>query len=250
MVKPAARREVVRYLQQQHQFSQRRACRLIDLDRTSARYRSRRRPDDAVRRRLRALAGERPRFGYRRLTVLLRREGLTVNHTRVFRLYREEGLAVRRRRRKRVAPTQRTEIATPQRARQLWAMDFMTDTLADGRSFRTLNIVDMYTRECLAIEVDRSLPGARVTRVLEQLLERLGRPEVVVVDNGPEFAGCMLDRWAFLNGVEIDSSRPGTPTDNAHIEAFNGRLRAECLNASWFLSMADARGRIEACKLA
>lgn len=177
MVTPAARREVVRYLQHQHQFSQRRACRLINFDRTSARYRSRRRSDDALRRRLLVLAGERPRFGYRRLTVLLRREGLTVNHKRVFRVYREEGLAVRRRRRKRIAATQRPEMAAPQRVNQQWAMDFMSDTLADGRSFRTLNIVDTFTRECLAIEVDSSLPGARVTRVLDQVLERTGRPD-------------------------------------------------------------------------
>lgn len=246
MVKPAAKREVVRFLQQKHRFSQRRACRLIALDRASARYRSRRRSDDALRRRLRALAGERPRFGYRRLTVLLRREGQSVNHKRIFRLYREEGLAVRRRRRKRVASTQRTELAAPQRARQQWAMDFMTDTLADGRSFRTLNIVDTFTRECLAIEVDRSLPGARVTRVLDQLLERLGRPELVVVDNGPEFAGQVMDAWAYQRGVRLQFIDPGKPIQNAYIESFNGKFRDECLNQHWFVDLEDAQQIIAA----
>lgn len=196
MVTPAARREVVRYLRDQYQFSERRACRLVILDRSSARYRSRRPNDSALRARLRALAHQRPRFGYRRLTVLLRRDGEQVNHKRVYRLYRAEGLAVRRRRRKRVAVTHRMALPVPQRPGQQWAMDFMTDTLANGRSFRTLNVVDTYTRECLAIEVDTSLPGARVARRLEQVREQRGEPETIVIDNGPEFAGQALDTWA------------------------------------------------------
>jgi putative transposase len=237
---------VVQELQQRHQFSERRACRLVGLDRSRARYQSRRRPNTALRTRLRELAYQRPRFGYRRLAVLLRREGIHANHKRVYRLYKDEGLAVRRRRRKRVAPTQRTEVPGAQRAGQQWAMDFMSDTLADGRSFRTLNVVDTFTRECLAIEVDSSIPGARVTRVLEQVTERLGRPERVVVDNGPEFAGQVLDAWAYQQGIQLHFIEPGKPIQNAYIESFNGKFRDECLNQHWFVDLEDARAIIAA----
>jgi putative transposase len=246
VVTPVARREVVRELREQHHFSERRACRLVDLDRTSARYRSRRRPSTAVRQRLRELAQQRPRFGYRRLTVLLRREGQRVNHKRVFRLYQEEGLAVRRRKRKRVAPTQRRDVPMPERAGQQWAMDFMSDTLANGRSFRTLNVVDTFTRECLAIEVDSSLPGQRVTRVLEQISARTRRPELVVVDNGPEFAGQVMDAWAYQQGIRLHFIDPGKPIQNAYIESFNGKFRDECLNQHWFVDLEDARQIIAA----
>jgi len=197
VVTPVARREVVHYLRQHHQLSERRAGRLITLDRSTARYQSRRASSATLRQRLQELAQQRPRFGYRRLTILLRREGQRVNHKRVYRLYREAGLAVRRRRRKQIAATAHTPIAVPHRIGQHWAMDFISDTLATGRSFRTLNIVDTYTRECLAIEVDTSLPGARVARVLEQLSLQHGQPTTIVVDNGPEFAGQVLDAWAY-----------------------------------------------------
>ena len=216
------------------------------LDRSSARYRPRRLVDRVVRERLRALAHQRPRFGYRRLMVLLRREGQHINHKRVYRLYREEGLAVRRRRRKRVALTNRVALAAPQRAGQQWAMDFMSDTLANGRSFRTLNIVDTYTRECIAIEVDTSLPGARVARQLAQVCEQRGQPETIVIDNGPEFAGQVLDAWAYQHGIQLQFIRPGKPTENAYIESFNGKFRDECLNQHWFLDLEDARHIIAA----
>ncbi len=245
MVKPAARREVVRYLRQHHHLSERRACRLVTLDRSSARYRSRRTSNGVLRQRLRELAHQRPRFGYRRLTVLLRREGQHVNHKRVYRLYREEGLAVRRRRRKRIAATERAPIAVPQRSGQQWAMDVLSDTLADGRSFRTLNIVDTFTRECLAIEVSTSLPGARVARVLEQLSHQHGQPTTIVVDNGPEFSGQVLDAWAYQRGIQLHFITPGKPIENAYIESFNGKFRDECLNQHWFVDLEDARQIIE-----
>jgi putative transposase len=187
---------VVAYLRTEHHLSQRRACRLVQCHRATARYAAQPVPEERVRERLRALATERPRFGYRRLTVLLRREHGAINHKRVYRLYRAEGLSVRRQARKRVARTTRAPVAGPRRGGEVWAIDFMRDTLADGRGFRTLNVVDLYTRACLAIEVDTSLPGRRVARVLEQLCEQYGKPAQVRLDNGPEFTGRALDAWA------------------------------------------------------
>lgn len=246
MVVPAARRDVVRYLQKQHQFSERHACRLASIHRSSVRYRHRRSDCADVRQRLRALAHSRPRFGYRRLGVLLRRDGLVVNHKRVYRLYCEEGLALRRRGRKRHASAARTRPSLACQPYQQWSMDFMRDTLASGRSFRTLNIVDEFTRECLAIEVDTSLPGARVTRVLDQVRERRGLPELVIIDNGPEFTGKVLDTWAYQHGVRLHFIDPGKPMQNAYVESFNGKFRDECLNQHWFTDLEDARQTIEA----
>jgi putative transposase len=196
--------------------------------------------------RLKELAAVRVRYGYRRLHILLRREGWTVNHKRTYRLYREEGLAIRSKRPKRKRAWRyrqgRLEVGGPN---EVWAMDFMADQLFDGRPFRILTVIDCHTREALSIVPRVSFRAYQVVEVLDLLTKERDRPKSLRVDNGPEFAGRMLDQWAYLNGVEIDFSRPGTPTDNAHIEAFNARFRAECLNASWFLSMADARDRIE-----
>jgi len=195
--------------------------------------------------RLRALALARPRFGYRRLTIMLRREFGAVNHKRVYRLYRQDGLQVRRRARKRVARTARVTSDAPHRAGEQWAMDFMQDSLADGRRFRTLNIVDACTRECLVIEVDTSLPGRRVTRVLDRLGAENGMPTMIRMDNGPEFTGQALDAWADAKGVRLDFIEPGKPTQNGLLESFNGKFRDECLNQHWFLDLADAHRIIE-----
>jgi putative transposase len=197
---------------------------------------------------LRLLAGERPRWGYRRLHVLLKRELDVINHKRVYRLYREEGLLMRRRKRKRVAVPPRGAQEQSWKRGEAWSMDFMQDVLIDGRRFRTLNIMDLVTRECLAIEVDTSLPGQRVTRILEQLVAWHGAPKQITVDNGPEFAGQVLDAWAYTHGVTLDFIEPGKPTQNAHIESFNGRFRDECLNLHWFSSLAHARTIIHAWK--
>lgn len=178
-----------------YHFSQRRACRLARIHPSSARYRSRRAEASELRQRLRELAHQRPRFGYRRLHVLLKREYGRINHKRVYRWYRQEHLALRQRKRKRVTVTQRAPFQPPERVGQQWSMDFMRDTLASGRSFRTLNLVDLFSRECLAIEVDTLLPSARVVRVLDQVAEQRGYPEIIHVDNGPEFAGQVLDAW-------------------------------------------------------
>ena len=207
------------------------------------------RDERAVLARLQAHAAVRARFGYRRLHILLEREGLAVNHKRVYRIYRAAGLQVRRRRRKRLTRADRVPLPAPSQRLERWSMDFTTDTLADGRNFRTLNIVDDFTRECLAIEVDRSLPGLRVTRVLDRLHAAVGLPQTIVVDNGPEFAGRTLDAWAYARGVTLRFIRPGKPIENAYVESFNGKFRDECLNEHWFVSLADAKAEIEAWRI-
>jgi putative transposase len=243
------RRGAVAYVREAAAVSERRACRWLGVHRTPVRYRSRR-PDDAeLRERLRTLAGEHPRWGAPRLVWLLRREGRADNHKRVERLYRAEGLAVRKRARKRVARP-RVPRPPPGGPNVRWSMDFVRDTTAGGRVFRALTIVDDFTREALAIEVDTSLGGARVVAALERLALTRGRPEAISVDDGPEFAGRALDEWAHRHGVALQFIRPGKPVENAYIESFNGRLRDECLNAHWFLSVADARRQIEAWRAA
>lgn len=249
MVGPIARREAVGRLRAQG-TSLRRACRVIGLSTSTWRYQWQPDPiNEQLLQRLTAHAGVRPRFGYRRLHTLVDREGLHVNHKRVYGVYREATLQVRRRRRKRLTRGQRVPLALPTRRTERWSMDFMLDTLADGRGFRTLNIVDDFTRECVAIEVDRSLPGLRVVRVLDRLAETLGLPEVLVMDNGPEFSGRALDTWAYARGVQLRFIRPGKPIENAFVESFNGKFRDECLNEHWFASIAEARTLIEAWRV-
>jgi putative transposase len=233
-------------MRQAQGLSERRACRLVGMARTSCRYeRQRQGREEKLKARLHTLAGERRRFGYRRLTVLLRREGWTVNHKRVYRLYQEEGLQVRRRKRKRIGAVERQPLAIPVRQNERWSMDFVADALTDGRRFRSLNIVDDFNRECLAAQVDTSITGARVVRVLEQLRELRGLPQVLVTDNGPEFAGQALDVWAYEQGVKLHFIEPGKPVQNAFIESFNGKMRDECLNEHWFTSLGEARETIE-----
>jgi putative transposase len=215
------------------------------MSRSSCRYQPQRREEEVLRQRLKALAAERRRFGYRRLGVLLRREGWAVNHKRVYRLYRQEDLQVRRRLRKRTASQARIPLALPGGPNERWSMDFMTDSLATGRRFRTLNVVDDYTRECLRIEVDTSLGGQRVARVLEELREQRGGPKVIVVDHGPEFTSQALDRWAYQRGVKLHFLAPGKPEQNAYVESFNGKFRDECLNPHWFGDLEEAREEIE-----
>ena len=249
MVGPIARREAVGRLRAQG-TSLRRACRVVGLSTSTWRYD--RQPDPIntqLLARLTVHASERPRFGYRRLHTLVDREGLHVNHKRIYGVYREANLQVRRRRRKRLTRGQRTPLALPSRRTERWSMDFMVDTLADGRGFRTLNVVDDFTKECVAIEVDRSLPGLRVARVLDRLAETVGLPEMLVMDNGPEFSGRALDTWAYARGVQLRFIRPGKPTDNAFVESFNGKFRDECLNEHWFASVAEARALIEAWRI-
>ena len=213
------------------------------------RYRTRRRDDQVIRNRLQELAVDRPRFGYRRLHVMLRREGERINHKRVYRLYQAAGLAVRRRPRKRVARSrvERSTIGAMPNAR--WTLDFMSDALGRGRRIRVLSILDTCTREALAIEVNTSLPSAAVIRVLEQVVGERGKPTEIVMVNGPELTSQRLDQWADERGIQLRFIEPGKPVQNAVMESFNGRLRDECLNQHWFLDLADARRIVEDWRL-
>jgi putative transposase len=226
-------------------LSQRRACELVGIQRCVFRYRSRRSDDVVARQRLKELAQKHLRWGYRFLGILLRREGHRINHKRVLRLYREEGLKLRPKRRKKVVSVQRIQPPETTGINQKWSMDFVIDTLSCGRRFRALCIVDCYSRECLALEVDTSLSGERVVRVLERLRETRGLPQVIQTDNGPEFTGHKLDAWAYRNKVRLFFIEPGKPVQNAHIESFNGKLRNECLNREWFTSLREAQAVIE-----
>ena len=240
----AARRAVVAEWRAAAGLSERRACRFLGTARSSQRYRGRRVQPPGLRERLTELAAARPRWGYRRLWVLLRREGYAVNWKRVYRLYRDAGLAVKRRRRKLVAVARRP-LPPAMQPNERWSMDFVHDRLINGRWFRSLTNVDDFTRECLAIEVDTSLTGVRVVEVLTQLAHTRRLPPTIVVDNGPEFAGRVLDAWAYRRGITLAFIQPGKPTQNAFVESFNSRLRDECLNAHWFVTVAEAQLTIE-----
>lgn len=245
---PAHRRTAVTLAMTTADLSQRQACRFTGFARTSQRYPTMRPPRTELRARLTELAVLRPRWGYRRLYRLLRREGQLVNRKLVQRVYREEGLHVRRRPRKRVAMV-RVPLPLPRRVNERWNMDFVSDALCDGRRFRALTIVDGCSREAPAIEVDVSLPGDRVVRVLDRIGEARGFPNSIGCDNGPEFRSEALDQWAAKRGVTLDFITPGKPIENAFAESFNGRFRDECLNENWFVSLADARTIIEAWRI-
>ena len=195
--------------------------------------------------RLRDLALARPRYGYRRLTILLRREGWHVNAKRVYRLYREEGLTVRVKRRKKLASHARVRPPAAAWVNDRWSMDFVSDSLSDGRKIRVLTVIDSFTRECLALKIARSLPSRSVTEELDRVITKRGAPRTIQVDNGSEFTANHFDAWAYFHGIDIDFIRPGKPIDNAHIESFNGRLRDECLNSRWFHSVDDARQTLQ-----
>ena len=231
------------------QYSQRRACALVGLQPKIYRYTSRR-PDDAqVRQRLRELALQRRRFGYRRLHLLLRREGIMLNHKKLYRLYREERLMVRKRGGRKRAIGTRAPLALPQGPNQRWSLDFVSDALACSRKFRVLAVVDDFTRECLALTVDNSLSGVRVARELDRLVERRGRPCLVVSDNGTELTSRAILGWQQDHGIEWHYIAPGKPMQNAFVESFNGRLRDECLNEYLFSSLHEARRIIEAWRI-
>jgi putative transposase len=239
----AAQRQDIGFAVEAFGISERRACGLLGVWRSSCRYR--RKPDrnEKLRGQLVALAHERPRFGYRRLGVLLSREGQQINHKRLFRVYREEGLSVKRKRRKRLVRTgiNRPVLTAPNNE---WSLDFVYDALATGRSVRVLSIVDNFTRECLALEVDSCFSSQRVTRVLDKVIAQRGTPKALRMDNGPELTSRHFLAWCVEQKIATNYIQPGKPMQNGHIESFNGRLRDECLNASWFRNLFDARGRI------
>ncbi|MCX8565881.1 MAG: putative transposase [Glomeribacter sp. 1016415] len=242
---PQARREAVAVLKAEWQLSERRACGLVKLSTSVLRYESKGDSNGQVRERISVLANERRRFGYRRIHILLKREGWAINVKRVYRLYRQAGLAVRKRHRKRIGLTERVPLQLPAQPNHAWSMDFVHDALANGRRIRCLNVVDDFTKESLAIEVDTSISGLRVTRVLDRIAQHRALPKMIRVDHGPEFTSRMLDAWAHKRGVNLVFTQPGKPTQNAYIESFNGRFRDECLNDHWFLSLHEARTLIE-----
>jgi len=234
-------------LQARYGASQTQACAVMMISRSVYHYRTRRRDQTPLVNRIKEIAAARVRYGYQRVHILLRREGWRVNRKRVYRLYRLEGLSLLQRRpRRHRSAMQRNRPLGPQVRNECWSMDFVSDQLYDGRKLRALTLIDAYTRECLAIWVDQGIRGEHVVTVVDAVTAERGAPHRIQVDNGPEFISKVLDRWAYERHVELAFSRPGKPTDNAFIEAFNGRLRQECLNQHWFLSLADARSKIEA----
>ena len=232
---------------QRYGASQRQACAVLRISRSVYGYRSRARDARPLVQRIKEIAATRVHYGYRRVHVLLRREGWRDNCKRVYRLYRLEGLSLRHKRPRR---NRSARLRQPKQAvtgiNEIWSTDFVADALFDGRRLRALTVVDNYTRECLAIDVGPSLKGDDVVSALTRIATTRGKPKTVKADNGSEFISKAMDRWAYENGVELDFSRPGRPTDNAQVESFNGRFRAECLNSHWFLSLADAQRKIEA----
>lgn len=246
-MKPAKQRQLVRAVAQKFPVSQRRACRLVGIPHSTFYFKGHKRDDSAIRLRLRELALARPRYGYLRLHVLLRREGLIINKKRVLRIYREEDLYVRTspKRKRRVVTQLRVPPPTPSKLNQVWAMDFVHDQLFDGRKIRCLTLVDKFSRECLEIAVDYRLQSQHVVDVLENVRFERGLPEIISVDNGSEFTSKILDQWAYLKEVKLHFIRPGKPVENGHIESFNGRFRDECLNANVLNSIDHARGVIE-----
>jgi putative transposase len=229
------------------QVSIRRACRALPVNRSTYHYRSRRAGQAHLIERIRAIAATRVRYGYRRIHVLLGREGWLVNPKRVYRLYREMGLQLRNKTPKRRVKAQlRVDRQSATQANETWAMDFVHDQLATGRKLRVLTIIDTFSRYSPAIEPRFTFRAAEVVEILEQVGRQIGFPKAIRVDQGTEFVSRDLDLWAYQRGVTLDFSRPGKPTDNAFIESFNGKFRAECLNAHWFMSLDDARRKCEA----
>jgi putative transposase len=238
------KKELVRFLCTGFDISTHKACSLVGCSRSTFYYRSRRKDQTALLVRLRDLAASRVSYGYRRLHVLLRREGWDINHKRVYRLYLQQGLSLRLKCRKKRASAVRVPIPQPTAPNECWSMDFVADELSDSRKIRLLTIVDNFSRVSPAIEVGASLRGKDVVRVLERLRAAGEVPQVIRVDNGSEFVSKVMDEWAHRNKVKLDFSRPGKPKDNAFIESFNGRLRQECLNQHWFTTLEEARIKV------
>jgi putative transposase len=244
MVRPAAKREAVACLKQELQMSERRACSVIDADRKMVRYRSRRPPETKLRERLRSLANERRRFGYRRLFIMLRREGEPSGINRIYRLYREEGLGVRKRRGRKRAIGVRAPLLVEARPNARWSLDFVHDQMANGRRFRVLNVTDDVTHECLAAIPDTSISGHRVARELTTIIERRGRPGMIVSDNGTELTSHAIFAWCRDHKIEWHYIMPGKPMQNGYVESFNGKMRDELLNETLFFSLDHARKAI------
>jgi len=235
------------YIIERFGLSIRRACSLISIWRNSFTYKPKdKSPDElVVRAKLKEIAQKCRRFGCPRLHVMLRREGFIINHKRTERLYKAEGLSLRIRRRRKMLSLLRTEVPRPMHPNHIWSMDFMKDALSNGRKLKVLPIIDEYTKKCFRTEVDTSINGLRVTRILNEIALIGGLPEIIIIDNGPEFISKALDEWAYRRGVKLFFITPGKPVENMYMESFNGRLRDECLNEHWFMSLDHARQVIE-----
>lgn len=223
----------------------RRSCGLLELTTASYAYTPKDRDDTALIEIIKAKARQHQRWGYRSIYDRLRMDDWPDNHKRVYRIYRELGLQISRRKKRKTAKWRGETLPPACRLNEVWAMDFVSDQLADGRKIRMLNVIDLYSRECLAIEVDTSISGVRVSRVLSRLIEERGKPAVIQTDNGPEFTSRALDQWAYKQGIKQHFIEPGKPTQNAHIESFNSLLRDGCLNQHWFVSLQDSRELID-----
>jgi len=244
-VTPDAKREAVAHLCDVHEVSQRRACAVLNVDRSTVRYSSVRPDDVDLRKAIRGVAQERRRFGYRRIGVMLERQGIHMNHKKLLRLYREEKLQVRKRGGRKRALGTRRPMVLPSRINERWSLDFVSDAFTDGRRFRVLAVIDDYSRECLALVADTSLSGARVARELDAIIaKRGGKPKTIVSDNGTEFTSMAILKWCQETKVGWHYIAPGKPMQNGFVESFNGSFRDECLNETLFSSLVDARHQI------
>jgi len=242
VVTPAAKRQLVDYANQRYSISTSRACRLFGLWPSTWHYRScRQRDEQPLRRALNKHATENQGWGYRGLMDWLVREGFRDNHKRVYRIYAEEGLQLGKRKRRQKSRYRGSKLDEPTQLNELWTMDFVSDQLSDGRVFRMLVVMDVYSRECLALEADTSIGGQRVCRVLERLKEHRGLPQVIGSDNGPEFRSRHMDQWAYENGVKLHFIKPGKPTQNAWVESLNSQIRKRLLNIHWFANLTEVR---------
>lgn len=248
MVTPAAKREAVAYACDKHGVSQRRACAVLNIDRSSVRYTSVRPDDTHLRDAMKKVAAERRRFGYRRIHVMLERQGIHMNQKKLRRLYREEKLQVRKRGGRKRALGTRRPMVLPSTANERWSLDFVSDAFTDGRRFRVLVVVDDYSRECLALVPDTSLSGLRMTRELNAIIEQRGKPRTIVSDNGTEMTSMAVLKWCQETGVEWHYIAPGKPMQNGFVESFNGSFRDECLNETLFSSLPNAREQINEWK--
>ena len=248
MVTPGAKRQAVAHLCDAYEVSQRRACHVLKVDRSSVRYQSLRPSDETLRDAINRVAKERRRFGYRRIQVMLEREGIHVNHKKLWRLYREEKLQVRKRGGRKRALGTRRPMVLPSRINERWSLDFVSDAFTDGRKFRVLAVIDDFSRECLALVVDTSLSGARVARELGMLVAQRGKPKTIVSDNGTEFTSMAILKWCQETGIGWHYIAPGKPMQNGFVESFNGSFRDECLNETLFSSLTEARRKIKIWK--
>lgn len=251
MVNPPGKKAAISYLLENYSISERHACRVVSIARSTMRYIGRVSEENkAITERLKQLASKKPRYGALRLHALLRREGFMINHKRTERLYQYLKLSLKQRsKKKRYRSELRVPMATPTGRNQQWGIDFVSDQLASGGRFRSLTIIDIFSKESPAIEVAKSLPASRVVQTLNRLSYTHGLPDVIVLDNGPEMISLVLDQWAYENNVKLQFISPGKPCQNGFTESFNGKFRDECLNMNWFKDMPDARTKIEDWRL-